>query len=480
MKLIQNVFVNSKANHLKLVDIYFEDKFLEIKIKANVDWQSVSTIELRNEFAKSFQLEKNNESNSELSAINGKFLLAIPGAIDSHVHFDTPGYEFREDFEHASSAAAFGGVTTIIDMPCTSIPPVTDKLNFFAKLNTVQNRSLIDYAFFGGVGGNCFDNYKKNILELAQMGVAGIKVYTISGMDSFTDLSYEQIKKVAIACKKNNLPLAVHAEDKSIVSSEENQRKGNNQNSWYDYTSSRNAEAEITAVKKLIDIAKETECRILVVHISTYHAVELIWQAQQQGIKIFAETCPQYLYFTEDDFQNERIKNYLKTAPPVKSKADKEGLWNEIISQKILFVNTDHAGCIPEMEKSSPNFWEVYGGIPGVEHRVPFLFTEGFLKKKMSLEQTINLLGRNQAEFFRLARKGRIEKTYDADFALINLWESEVVKSENMHSKGKYTPFEGTVFNSIVEQTFLRGELIMNRQEKYFAETGVGRFIKVE
>lgn len=480
MKLIKNVFLNSKENQLRLADIYFDDKIIDIEIKHELDYNEISSGESRRSFIKHFQFDNKNTTEAKIQIIDGKFLLAIPGAIDSHVHFDTPGFEFREDFEHASSAAAFGGVTTIIDMPCTSIPPVTNQNNFNAKLGAVQNRSIVDFSFYGGVGGNCFVDHEKNIAELKESGVAGIKVYTISGMTDFTDLDYEQIKQVASVCKKNNLPLAVHAEDKAIVISEENKRKSNNENQWFDYTASRNTYAEILAVKMLIEIADETKCKMLIVHVSSSQSVELIWQAQQKGVDIFAETCPHYLYFTEDDFNNDHIRNYLKTAPPVKSKEDKFGLCEALSSNKILFVNTDHAGCNPIEEKISENFWEVYGGIPGIEHRVPFLFSEGFMKNKISLEQTVNYLAGNQADFFNLKTKGKIEKSFDADFCLINLWESEVVQSTNMHSKGKYTPFEGLKLNSIVEKTFLRGELIMDRNTKYFTKPGYGRFIKID
>ena len=120
----------------------------------------------------------------------------MPGGIDSHVHFNTPGFEDRDDFEHGSTAAAFGGVTTVIDMPCTSLPPVTNKNNFEVKLNALKNRSLVDYSFYGGVCGNDFDNnlnIEEQIKDLSKKGVAVFKTYLISGMKTFTDLDEERI-----------------------------------------------------------------------------------------------------------------------------------------------------------------------------------------------------------------------------------------------------------------------------------------------
>jgi dihydroorotase-like cyclic amidohydrolase len=185
------------------------------------------------------------------------------------------------------------------------------------------------------------------------------------------------------------------------------------------------------------------------------------------------------LFFTQDDFNNQKISAFLKTAPPVKNKIDRDALWEGLKDETLSFVVTDHAGCDPAKEKSSKNFWEVYGGIPGVEHRVPFLFSEGFLKNRLTLSQTIKLLSSNVADYFNLKNKGFIKVGFDADFALINLWDKMVVKSEEMHSKGKYTPFEGITFNSVVEKTFLRGELIMNRSGVTEQKIGYGKFIKV-
>jgi len=408
--------------------------------------------------------------------------LVIPGGIDPHVHFDTPGLEFRDDFEHASTAAAFGGTTTIIDMPCTSLPPVTSLKNFQTKLSAVKNRSIVDFAFWGGVRGNDFDDknkIKKQIAQLTKEGVAGFKAYLISGMDSFTDLSFDQILESAKFIKDNNMILAVHAEDKHRIEKRRIKFQKNNQNDWQAYCNARDEVAEKKAIESLIKIASMVNCRIHIVHLSSAKGLEQVGKAQKLGLKITAETCPHYLYFTQQDFENEKISAFLKTSPPVKKRLDRSALWKGLNDGSLSFVTTDHAGCNPKKEKSPKNFWDVYGGIPGVEHRVPFLFSEGFLKGKLSLQKTIELLSTNAAEFFKLKQKGKLEVGKDADFALINLWTSEVVRSRNMHSKGKYTPFENVEFNAQVEKTFLRGKIIMDRRNNFAAKPGVGEFIRV-
>ena len=481
MNSIFNILINTKGNNVRLADIYFNEKIESIIFKSDeIDWDGIDSY---SKSKKLFNVEDNKIStDSKPDFINGDFNLLIPGAIDPHVHFNTPGFEFRDDFEHASRAAAFGGVTTIIDMPCTSLPPVTNLENFNVKLNELHSRSLIDFAFWGGISGTDFNDLskvKKQINDLSEAGIAGFKVYVISGMKDFTDLTYEQIEETAYLVKQTNKPLAVHAEDKSTILARREYCKKKNMNSWADYCSARNAESERIAVSRLIKIAERTECRIHIVHLSSKLSLDLISEARKKGISITSETCPHYLQFTQNDFENIEIRNFLKTAPPVKHIEDQNALWKGLKNNELEFVTTDHAGCNPDKEKTSNNFWEVYGGIPSVEFRVPYLLSEGFLKKRLNMQQTINLLSTNAAKFFKLENKGEIIKGKDADFALVDLFKSEKIDSKNMHSKGKYSPFNGMVFNSIVQKTFLRGEIIMNRSDNSFGNIGYGKFIKL-
>ena len=459
--IVTDVLVSVGGNKLQLCDIYFDSKIKEIKPKTEkiFDWVDLKEKNRRDALLKEFSDDISNDE---------KFLLAIPGAIDPHVHFDTPGFEFREDFQHGSLAASYGGVTTVMDMPCTSLPPVTSVANLNIKLDAVKNKSHVDYAFWGGIPGNNFElceALKENIIGLSDEGVAGFKIYTISGMETFTDLSPEQIKIAAKIVGKIGKPLAVHAEDKELVSYRIN-RFGWMESviDWKSYCQARDEQAEAEAINKLVSIAEKVDCRIHIVHLSSKLGLKKIRLAQERGLKITTETCPHYIYFTQKDFENEARRNFLKTAPPVKFEEDKEELWIGLADGSISFVATDHAGCDPKIEKSSENFAEVYGGIPGVEHRVPFLFSKGFLNEKLTLEKTIQLLSSNVAEYYGLKNKGYLKVGYDADIVLIDLWDSETVSAVNMHSKGKYTPFEGARFDAVIQKVFLRGTVIMDKE----------------
>lgn len=481
LKVLSNVFINMGGNKLKLVDFFFDEKIIQIipKMTSFVMWDEISTNQRKEAFINKLGLKKQMQSPT---LIDGGYLLAMPGAIDSHVHFNTPGFEHREDFEHGSLAAAFGGTTIVIDMPCTSIPPVTNTVSFNIKQKALQGRSRVDYAFWGGINGNDFDgqkNVEKQIYELTKSGVAGFKVYLTSGMDTFKGLTKMQMQVIASWVFETKKTLAVHAEDKDLIFSRMEALKRDGKNDWRAYCTARDEAAEAQAVKNMIDVAKKNNCKLLIVHLSSKLGLNLVRKAKEAGVNITAETCPHYLFFTQKDFEDQSISNLLKTAPPVKTEQDKETLWEGLKDGTISFVSSDHAGCNPELEKNKDNFWEVYGGIPGVEHRVPFLFSEGFLKRRLSLEQTINLLSVNAIQYFGIKKKGKLDLGYDADIALIDLWNGEKVDSANMHTKFRHTPFQGKIFDALVEKTFLRGKIVADRKNIPEVSAGYGDFINI-
>ncbi len=480
MKTLRNVLLNTKNNKLVPVTIHFEDKIVSIDYLSEIefDWSEINTLEKKGVKLLNVNSELSEES---VDVIEGNFNLLMYGSLDSHVHFDTPGFENKEDIEHASYSAAAGGVTCVVDMPCTSIPPVTTVKNLLFKKEALKKRSKIDYVFWGGINnGNADKNntIRKNIEYLIAEGVPGFKVYTISGMSTFKDLSYSEIAHIADIIKKTNTRLAVHAEDKLLIKSKMAEFQFKNQTDWKAYCESRSIEAETKAVEKLIEISRKSGAHIHIVHLSSKNGLDLIRLAKKAGINITTETCPHYLYFTQKDFENKSISNFLKTAPPVKFEEDREALWRGLADGTVDYVTTDHAGCDPMLEKMSTNFWDVYGGIPGVQHRVPFILSEGFVKGKLSLERAIDVL--NPYSHFPIENKGKIEAGFDSDFVLIDLWNAQKLTYANLLCKGKYTPFEGLEVNSIVEQTFLRGNIIFDRHnKKNEIKEKIGKFQKV-
>ncbi len=479
-RVLRHVFISYKDNQLQLADVFFDDRIKEIRPVSDrvIDLKDIQSPQNWEIFK---QQMKTKPGPIPAGEIDGECMLLIPGAIDAHVHFNTPGYEDREDFEHGSLAAAAGGVTMVMDMPCTSVPPVDSVHHLERKREALRERSLVDYAFWGGISGQMFSdprNLEQTVDKLSDAGVVGFKSYFLSGMPDFSDLTVQQMQQAAMLVKKCGKILAVHAEDKKLVLERQKKFQQQQKNDWQAYWFSRDIQAERTAITNLVKICQKTGCRIHIVHISSAAGVELVRQAKSQGLPMSAETCPHYLHFTKSDFENPAICNYLKTAPPVKDHDDKEALWSGLSDGTLSFVTTDHAGCDPAKEKTSDNFWEVYGGIPGVEHRVAFLFSEGLKKGQLTLQQTVSLLAENPAQSFAVsAQKGFLKTGYDADFALINLWTEQKVSADLMHSKGKYTPFEGQLFTAAVNETYLRGNCVYTQGQRK-VEFGYGQWIK--
>lgn len=405
------------------------------------------------------------------NVINAEGLLIFPGAIDSHVHFDEPGFTEREDFYHGSCAAVSGGVTTVIDMPCTSIPPVTNLENLKYKLGIVQQKSVVDFGFFGGVSGQCFnDGFQKNMTGLADY-VLGYKTYFISGMESFSRLDFAQFRQVLRVAKELNRPVLLHAEDYETVIAAEAQEKTKGSD-WLNYYRSRPEAVEIIAVKNAIAVAEEIGADLHIVHIGTAAAAALL------AVKahITGETAPHYLEFSNADL--ERIGGALKTAPVVKSLGNSDGLWQALIDGPLNFVASDHAPA-PASQKNTGSAWDDYSGIPGTGTLFPYMYSEGLVKRKISLDRFLKITAENAARRYGLFdRKGSIEIGKDADLIIVDPEAVWTVQGQKFLSKGKITPFEGMTFQGRIVKTIIRGEVVYGPEEGITAQPGFGNFLR--
>ncbi|RLE34063.1 MAG: dihydroorotase, partial [Acidobacteria bacterium] len=208
--------------------------------------------------------------------------LVLPGAIDGHVHFDDPGFTQREDFGTGTRAAAAGGVTMVVDMPCTSLPPVTSAANLAGKLGIIAPKAHVDFMLWGGVSSNVLQNsdWRGQLEELIDAGVGAIKVYLLSGMETFRDLKPEQIFEVLKITAQRGIPVGVHAEDRRIVEAAKSTVLARGGDSPLDYAASRPAEGEIAAARTLRDLCRQTGARIHVVHIASYEALDIVTTAR--------------------------------------------------------------------------------------------------------------------------------------------------------------------------------------------------------
>jgi allantoinase len=401
-------------------------------------------------------------------------LYVLPGGIDPHVHFDDPGYTRREDFYHGTCAAASGGITTIIDMPCTSVPPVTNRKNLLSKLKVIEKKAVVDYGLYGGVSADSFQKgYARFMEELAEW-VLGFKTYFMSGMTTFQRLNLYQFQRVLEKSRELNLPVLVHAEDHDYVTAATRSMIKAGKNPIHYYLS-RPEMAEQLAAQNAIELANQADADLHIVHVGTAEAASMLYKKGRNS-KITCETGPQYLAFDLEDFKQRG--SVLKVAPPLKAADNKDQLWQLLAVDIINFVASDHAPC-SKSEKETGSVWTDYAGIPGCGTLLPYMFSEGYGKERLTLRRFLEVTSENAARRYGLFdRKGSIEPGKDADLVLIDPTAAWKVEGRNFLSKGKVTPFEGTTFKGRVFKTILRGRVIYDAERGVTAEKGYGRLLR--
>lgn len=402
------------------------------------------------------------------SVLDARGLWVLPGGIDPHVHFDDPGFTDREDFFTGTCAAASGGITTVIDMPCTSIPPVTSVDALRRKLAAIETKAVVDFGLFGGVCKQSFaGDFRRDMRELAEF-VLGFKTYFISGMETFGRVNHFQFRQVLDAARAEGLPVLLHAEDYDYVTAATPAAltSGPAPRQYYE---SRPEIAEVLAAGSAIALADSVDGDLHIVHVGTAAVGDLLRASRATG-----ETTPQYLQFDERDF--ERIGGPLKVTPPVKGPGNKDRLWSLLADGIIDFVASDHAPC-SEKDKHSGSVWTDYAGIPGVGTLLPYMVSEGYLSGRLTLSRLVEVTSSAAARRYGLAGKGAIAVGNDADLVLIDPAAEWVVEGKRFLSKGKVTPFEGMRLRGVVVKTIVRGEVVYDHTAGIMAKPGHGWWI---
>ncbi len=383
--------------------------------------------------------------------IDANGLTVFPGLIDVHVHFNDPG---RTDWEGAatgSRALAAGGGTLFIDMPLNSSPCTVSAGNFDRKLAALRASSITDFALWGGiVPGNVAD-----LAELADRGVVGFKAFLCdSGLPEFPraeDLTlYEGMREAA----RLGLPVAVHAENEEITKGLTKRLIGQGRHDIPAFLESRPVIAEVEAIQRAGLLARQTGCKLHVVHISSGSGVAAALEARALGADISIETCPHYLFFSEEDLL--RIGAIAKCAPPLRSAAERRSLWNAVRREEVDIVGSDHSPCPPEM-KNRENFFEIWGGIAGVQTTLPVLIDGGLNPARIA-----TITATNGARRLNLGMKGSIETGCHADLALLDTEACFEVTPETLIHRHRTSPYAGCRLRGVVRKTIRRGEAIFS------------------
>ena len=374
----------------------------------------------------------------------------MPGLVDAHVHINEPGRTDWEGFETATKAAAAGGITTIVDMPLNCIPVTTtvDALN--QKIIATKDQLWIDCGFYGGL---IPDNIQ-DLESLADAGVLGFKAFlSPSGIDEFPNISEKHLREALHILAKKGIPVLVHAElENGATSSEENK-------TYKYFQESRPKSWENNAIKLLIQLCREFNVHIHIVHLSSADILPEIAQTRKDGFPLTVETCPHYLHFSSERISDGDTR--FKCAPPIWNGENRENLWAGLEEGIINFITSDHSPCTPELKNlEAGNFEKAWGGISSLQFALPVIWTE-CKQRGYSLEQLINWMSKQPAKFIgKDQQKGQISPGFDADLVCWNPDKKYIIKKEVIHHKNKLTPYEGESLYGVVNATFLRGQKV--------------------
>jgi allantoinase len=405
--------------------------------------------------------------------IDAAGLHIFPGVIDAHVHFNEPGRAEWEGIATGTAALAAGGTTSFFDMPLNAHPPTIDAESFDLKLEAMRAAALVDFGLWGGLVPGNLDRLD----ELAERGVIGYKAFmSNSGIDDFQavdDLTlYEGMARAA----KLGRIVAVHAENDNITGALARRAQVEGRVSARDYLDSRPVIAELEAIERAILFAGETGCPLHIVHVSTGRGVALVAEARARGVDVTCETCPHYLTLTDEDVV--RLGAVAKCAPPIRSRQEQDALWQHILDGTLPMVVSDHSPA-PASMKQDVNFFRVWGGISGCQSLLQLLLTDGYEQRQVPLSLIASLTAANTAQRFGLlSRKGQFAPGADADLALIDLRQQEVLEAEKLFYRHRHSPYIGKRMRGRVVRTMVRGQTVF--REGKIISGPIGQLLKPE
>jgi allantoinase len=380
----------------------------------------------------------------------------LPGLVDSHVHINEPGRTEWEGFRTATRGAAAGGYTLLVDMPLNCLPATTTVAALEAKRKAATGQCYVDWIAWGGVVS---DN-QEHIAGLAAAGVPGFKCFLIHpGIDGFTMVTERELRAALPHLATTGLPLLVHAELPGPVDAATHRLAGADWSKYATYRQSRPDEAELSAIQLLISLCREYHFRPHIVHLATSQALEILRAAKAEGLPVSVETCPHYLHFASEKIPDGQP--LFKCAPPVRSRENRERLWQGLREGVIDLVATDHSPCPPEMKRlDERSFQTAWGGISSLSLALAVMWTEAS-GRGFTLADIARWMAEGPARLAGCAwRKGRIAKDFDADFVVFEPEAEFTATEDHLFYRHRVSPYLGERLRGVVKATYLRGKCV--------------------
>jgi len=408
--------------------------------------------------------------------------LVLPGGVDSHAHIEqlsAAGIMNADTFESATVSAAFGGTTTVISFAAQHVG--MNLLKVVEDYHVLANKgAVIDYTFHMIVADPTHETIEDHLPALIKQGHSSIKIFMTYDLLKVDD---EPLLDILLAARQSGALLCAHAENHGIISWMVKRliKAGYTHPKYHAISHSRISEAE--AFNRLIGMAALIDQPIMIFHVSTAEGARIIRDARGQGLKVFAETCPQYLFLTADDLDKPGLDGAKwMCSPPPRRAADQEALWQALALGDLQTVSSDHAPYrFDETGKlragPNANFKQIANGLPGLETRLPLLFDAMVSKGRLGLEKFVELTATAPAKIYNLyPRKGSIAIGTDADIAIWDPSREVTLRDSMMHDRTGYTPFADFRLRGWPVTVLSRGRVIV-ADGKRSVEAGSGRFL---
>jgi len=399
--------------------------------------------------------------------VDASGMLVFPGIIDEHVHMREPGLEYKDDFTHGTRAALKGGVTTVIEHPNT-LPPVEDPGKLVGKARLLGSKAYVDYALLGVL----HDGNTHLFEDIIHEGAVGFKVFMGPTTGNIPPPSDNSLYEILYKSGKTGVTIAFHAEDHSLVTYFTEKTRSTGRMDARAHSEARPPIAEEYSIVKIATLARRTQGRPLIVHISSIEALEAVVKARLEGVDIHGETCPHYILLDLPDY--DKYGSLIKVNPPIRGGAHRERLLEAVARGILDTIGSDHAPHSPEEKKR--DIWSAASGFAGVQTLFP-LMLDLALRDMLPLTRIPELLSENPAKLWRLwPRKGSIRIGSDGDLVIVDPSGETVVTEDWLEYKHKLSPFIGWRLKGRIRYVVLKG-VVAFRDGQIFGKP-LGEWVK--